>query len=86
MAKGRERYLSDGLTKAGFTVFHSEANFLLFKDFKTGAGIVAVRVFSGTRDPDPVLQKLQGTRLTRFYRICVRTHEENLEFLEILDK
>ena len=35
VAKERQ-YLSDGLTKAGFTVFHSDANFLLFKDFKTG--------------------------------------------------
>ena len=59
MAKGDGRYLSDGLTKAGFTVFHSDANFLLFKDFKTGAGILAVRIFSGTGDPDPVMQELQ---------------------------
>ena len=75
--------LSDGLTKAGFTVFHSEANFLLFKDFKTEQeswlyefflehGIL-IRPCKNYRELD-----------SRFYRICVRTHEENLEFLEIL--
>ena len=77
------KYLSDGLTKAGFTVFHSEANFLLFKDFKTVQDSylydfflehgILIRSCKNYRELDP-----------RFYRICVRVYEENKEFLEIL--
>ena len=44
VAKERQ-YLSDGLTKAGFTVFHSDANFLLFKDFKTGQESCCTNIF-----------------------------------------
>ena len=31
---------------------------------------MAVRVFPGTRDPDPVLQKLQGTRFEILQDLC----------------
>ena len=75
--------LSDGLTKAGFTVFHSEANFLLFKDFKTEQESWLYEFFL---EHGLLIRPCKNYREldSRFYRICVRTHEENLEFLEIL--
>ena len=77
------QYLSDGLTKAGFTVFHSDANFLLFKDFKTGQESWLYEYFL---ERGILIRSCRNYRLLdrRFYRICVRSHEENREFLEIL--
>ena len=82
VAKERQ-YLSDGLTKAGFTVFHSDANFLLFKDFKTGQESWLYEYFL---ERGILIRSCRNYRLLdkRFYRICVRSHEENREFLEIL--
>ena len=82
VAKERQ-YLSDGLTKAGFTVFHSDANFLLFKDFKTGQESWLYEYFL---ERGVLIRSCRNYRLLdrRFYRICVRSHEENREFLEIL--
>ena len=82
VAKERQ-YLSDGLTKAGFTVFHSEANFLLFKDFKTEQESWLYDFFL---EQGILIRSCKNYRLLdkRFYRICVRSHEENREFLEIL--
>ena len=76
-------YLSDGLTKAGFTVFHSEANFLLFKDFKTEQESWLYEYFL---ERGILIRSCKNYRQldSRFYRICVRTHEENEEFLELL--
>lgn len=83
LVEKERKVLSDGLTKAGFTVFHSEANFLLFKDFKTEQESWLYEFFL---EHGILIRscKNYGELDSRFYRICVRTHEENLEFLEIL--
>ena len=83
LVEKERKVLSDGLTKAGFTVFHSEANFLLFKDFKTEQESWLYEFFL---EHGILIRSCKNYREldSRFYRICVRTHEENLEFLEIL--
>ena len=83
LVEKERKVLSDGLTKVGFTVFHSEANFLLFKDFKTEQESWLYEFFL---EHGILIRSCKNYREldSRFYRICVRTHEENLEFLEIL--
>lgn len=79
---GAERgYLKKGLQSAGFQVFSSDANFLLFKD-KNEAGERALYEFFLSRG---ILIRCCGDFKSldgRYYRVCVKQHEENRRLLE----
>lgn len=83
LVEKERKVLSDGLTKVGFTVFHSEANFLLFKDFKTEQESWLYEFFLEHGDPNPVRKNYRELDRDFTGSASGRT-EENLEFLEIL--
>lgn len=76
LIKAQRKFLKDGLERLGLTVWDSQANYLFFKGpeglkerfLKHGILIRSCANYPG----------LDG----RFFRICVRTEEENRKFLE----
>lgn len=80
----RERaFLADGLEKAGFHVFPSQANFLLFKD---RPGKPEGELFRFLLDHGILIRSCESFRGLdgRYYRSCVAGHDENISLLRIL--
>lgn len=71
-------YLKNGLKDLGFTVFPSEANYIFFRG-EPGLFEKAVHAGVLVRDCSNYPGLTEG-----FYRIAVRTHEENKRLLEAL--
>ena len=75
---GQRRFLADELKNMGIRVFDAAANFLLFK---SNAGLCEKMLEQGILIRD--CQDFSGLTAS-FYRIAVRTREENLRFLAAL--
>lgn len=79
------RQLQEGLKKLGFWVCESQANFLLFQDLRPEGR--EGRLFSLCRDRGLLLRHcdnfhgLDGS----YYRVCVKTKEENTILLSMLE-
>lgn len=78
----RERgWLKEKLAELGFTVYTSKANFIFFKG---PAGLTEKCAREGILIRD--CGNYRGLEEQGYYRIAVRTHEENTELIEILRK
>lgn len=83
--KTGRRQLQEGLKKLGFWVCESQANFLLFQDLRPEGR--EGRLFSLCRDRGLLLRHcdnfhgLDGS----YYRVCVKTKEENTILLSMLE-
>ena len=78
--KRERKYLSDGLKKAGFKVFSSDANYILFRcRYDLSARFLERGIL--IRD----CADYEGLS-TGFYRVAVRSHEENEYLLSVLSK
>ena len=78
--KRERKYLSDGLKKAGFKVFSSDANYILFRcRYDLSERLLERGIL--IRD----CADYEGLS-TGFYRVAVRSHEENEYLLSVLSK
>lgn len=78
MVFAQREYLADGLAALGFSVFPSDANFLLFQ----GENGLAEKLLSD----GIVIRDCESFSLPGFYRIAVRKHSENTALLHALKK
>lgn len=76
-------FLTDGLTASGCKVYGSEANFLFFCDC---SGKEEGALYEHFLQSGILIRSCESFRGLdgRFYRICVRRHEENEQFLTVL--
>jgi len=74
-------FLREGLNGAGIRTFASDANYILFfyKDYELGNKLLKRGIL--IRDCSDYEGLTKG-----YYRIAVKNHEENVEFLEILNE
>lgn len=80
----RERaYLADGLRELHFTVYPSKANFLFFKDFKPEP---ESNLYGYCLERGILIRSCANYEGldSRFYRVCVRSHEDNYHLLNII--
>lgn len=83
--KTEREYLKCGLEAAGFRVFQSDANFLLFKDCSGKPARALYEYFLAGGVLIRCCDDYEGLD-GRYYRICIRRREENRRFLEILGR
>lgn len=84
LLKEERPLLSEGLQSLGFTVFPSAANFLLFKDGKPEA---ESRLYEYCLEHGVLIRacgNYEGLD-KRFYRVCIRGHEDNDYLLNIMN-
>lgn len=76
-------FLKRGLERLNFQVWDSKANYLLFLDKERGQG----ELYRLLKEKGVLIRCCENYRgLTgQYYRICVKTREENQKFLEILE-
>ena len=89
IAKER-KFLSDGLIKNKYNVFSSDANFILFEDVSetTGRGVTGGdrRLYDRMIDKGILIRDCSDYEglVPGYYRIAVKTHEENITLLNQL--
>ena len=83
LIKKERAYLKKGLEEAGFYVWDSAVNFLLFRDFKEAEQSKLQAFF---RSQGILIRSCANYRGldSSYYRVCVKRREENEEFLRVL--
>ena len=83
LVKKERAYLKKGLEAAGFYVWDSAVNFLLFRDFKEPGQSKLQEFF---RFQGILIRSCANYRGldSSYYRVCVKRREENEEFLRVL--
>ena len=83
LLRSQREYLGRGLLEAGFSLFDSRANFLFFKDSARREERELYRYFLEHKILIRCCDDYRGLN-GRFYRICVKTLEDNERFLKTL--
>lgn len=80
MITAERRYLENELENLGFKVYHSFANYILFR--------TDIKIYEYLLDKGILIRKCGNYRelSDNYYRIAVRTHSENLELISTMEK
>lgn len=86
LISGEREYLKEGLMRLGFTVWPSLANYIFFRDEKGDKR--EAWLYNSCLKKGVLIRSCSNYRGldSRYYRICVKTREENQRFLKILEE